>query len=134
MPGGRARHQDDRLCGRRAHRIGFRRARAAASHVGGARSRARFRVCVAAPRYRNLAGLCANPRPAVGLGRLHADLPGDDLQHIAGRKGVYARAVAIPAAYDLESIVSPMLAAALLAFISFHNLFAGTVIGLLIIP
>jgi len=27
-----------------------------------------------------------------------------------------------------------MLAAALLAFISFHNLFAGTVIGLLIIP
>jgi predicted MFS family arabinose efflux permease len=35
-------------------------------------------------------------------------------------------------AYDLESVASPILAAALLAFISFHNLFAGTVIGFLI--
>ena len=34
-------------------------------------------------------------------------------------------------AYDLESIVSPMLAAALLAVISFHDLFAGTVVGFL---
>ncbi|WP_454693400.1 MFS transporter [Achromobacter aegrifaciens] len=32
-------------------------------------------------------------------------------------------------AYDLESLVSPMLAAALLTVISFHNLFAGTVLG-----
>ena len=35
-------------------------------------------------------------------------------------------------AYDLESVVRAMLAAALLAFISFHNLFAGTVIGFLV--
>ncbi|OZI67328.1 MFS transporter [Bordetella genomosp. 11] len=35
-------------------------------------------------------------------------------------------------AYDLESLVSPMLAAALLTLISFHNLFAGTVLGFLI--
>jgi len=35
-------------------------------------------------------------------------------------------------AYDLESVVSPMLAAALLTVISFHNLFAGTVVGFLI--
>ncbi|MFT0850586.1 MFS transporter [Achromobacter sp. F4_2707] len=35
-------------------------------------------------------------------------------------------------AYDLESLVSPMLAAALLTVISFHNLFAGTVLGFLI--
>ena len=34
-------------------------------------------------------------------------------------------------AYDLESVVSPMLAAALLTVISFHNLFAGTVVGFL---
>ncbi|WP_349506776.1 MFS transporter [Agrobacterium pusense] len=34
-------------------------------------------------------------------------------------------------AYDLESVVSPMLAAALLTLISFHSLFAGTVVGFL---
>ena len=34
-------------------------------------------------------------------------------------------------AYDLESLVSPALAAALLTAISFHSLFAGTVIGFL---
>jgi MFS family permease len=34
-------------------------------------------------------------------------------------------------AYDLESLLSPVLAAALLAVFSFHNLFAGTVIGFL---
>jgi MFS family permease len=44
----------------------------------------------------------------------------------------YTRALSLSRlAYDLESVVSPMLAAALLAFISFHNLFAGTVIGFL---
>ena len=35
-------------------------------------------------------------------------------------------------AYDLESLISPMLAAALLTVISFHNLFAGTVFGFLL--
>lgn len=34
-------------------------------------------------------------------------------------------------AYDMESVISPMLAAALLTMISFHNLFAGTVVGFL---
>ncbi|MFG1306990.1 MFS transporter [Xanthobacter autotrophicus] len=34
-------------------------------------------------------------------------------------------------AYDLESVVSPMLAAALLTVIGFHSLFAGTVVGFL---
>lgn len=34
-------------------------------------------------------------------------------------------------AYDLESLVSPMLAAALLTVINFHSLFAGTVVGFL---
>lgn len=34
-------------------------------------------------------------------------------------------------AYDLESVISPMLAAALLTLMSFHNLFAGTAIGFL---
>jgi MFS family permease len=34
-------------------------------------------------------------------------------------------------AYDLESVASPMLAAALLTIMSFHSLFAGTVVGFL---
>ncbi|MGK0714463.1 MFS transporter [Leucobacter sp. W1153] len=42
----------------------------------------------------------------------------------------YTRALSLSRlAYDLESLVSPMLAAALLTVISFHNLFVGTVIG-----
>ena len=44
----------------------------------------------------------------------------------------YTRALSLSRlAYDMESLVSPMLAAALLTIISFHNLFAGTVIGFL---
>lgn len=44
----------------------------------------------------------------------------------------YTRALSLSRlAYDLESLVSPMLAAALLTVVSFHNLFAGTVIGFL---
>ncbi|MCR4267189.1 MFS transporter [Nitratireductor sp. ZSWI3] len=44
----------------------------------------------------------------------------------------YTRALSLSRlAYDLESVVSPMLAAALLTLVSFHNLFAGTVIGFL---
>ena len=35
-------------------------------------------------------------------------------------------------AYDLESVVSPLLAAALLAVISFHGLFTGTSVGFLL--
>ncbi|GHG35269.1 MFS transporter [Paracoccus aerius] len=44
----------------------------------------------------------------------------------------YTRALSLSRlAYDLESLVSPMVAAALLSVISFHNLFAGTVVGFL---
>ncbi|MHA7884350.1 MFS transporter [Nitratireductor rhodophyticola] len=44
----------------------------------------------------------------------------------------YTRALSLSRlAYDLESVVSPILAAALLSFITFHSLFAGTVIGFL---
>ncbi|MBN9012036.1 MAG: MFS transporter [Rhizobiales bacterium] len=44
----------------------------------------------------------------------------------------YTRALSLSRlAYDLESVVSPMLAAALLTVISFHTLFGGTVIGFL---
>ncbi len=35
-------------------------------------------------------------------------------------------------AYDLESVISPMLAAALLTVLSFHSLFGGTVVGFLV--
>lgn len=42
----------------------------------------------------------------------------------------YTRALSLSRlAYDLESLVSPMLAAALLTVMSFHNLFIGTVVG-----
>lgn len=42
----------------------------------------------------------------------------------------YTRALSLSRlAYDMESLISPMLAAALLALISFHWLFAGTAIG-----
>ena len=44
----------------------------------------------------------------------------------------YARALSLSRlASDMESVVSPMLAAALLTIIGFHDLFAGTVIGFL---
>jgi H+ antiporter protein len=44
----------------------------------------------------------------------------------------YTRALSLSRlAYDMESLVSPMLAAALLTIISFHWLFAGTVVGFL---
>ena len=44
----------------------------------------------------------------------------------------YARALSLSRlAYDLESLVSPILAAALLTAITFNNLFIGTVIGFL---
>ncbi|WP_275959735.1 MFS transporter [Pseudomonas anuradhapurensis] len=35
-------------------------------------------------------------------------------------------------AYDLESVISPMLAAALLTVLSFHSLFGGTVVGFVV--
>jgi MFS family permease len=45
----------------------------------------------------------------------------------------YTRALSLSRlAYDLESLLSPMLAAALLTVISFHSLFAGTVVGFLV--
>ena len=44
----------------------------------------------------------------------------------------YTRALSLSRlAYDLESLVSPILAAALLTIMSFHSLFAGTVFGFL---
>lgn len=44
----------------------------------------------------------------------------------------YTRALSLSRlAYDLESVISPMLAAALLTVVSFHSLFAGTVVGFL---
>ncbi len=45
----------------------------------------------------------------------------------------YTRALSLSRlAYDLESVVSPLLAAGLLTVISYHNLFAGTVAGFLV--
>lgn len=45
-------------------------------------------------------------------------------------EGDYTRALSLSRlAYDLESLVSPILAAALLTLISYNNLFVGTVVG-----
>jgi MFS family permease len=44
----------------------------------------------------------------------------------------YTRALSLSRlAYDIESLISPMLATVLLTVISFHSLFAGTVLGFL---
>lgn len=44
----------------------------------------------------------------------------------------YTRALSLSRlAYDMESLLSPMLAAALLTVVGFHDLFAGTVVGFL---
>ncbi|MFT3876294.1 MAG: MFS transporter [Propioniciclava sp.] len=44
----------------------------------------------------------------------------------------YTRALSLSRlAYDLESLVSPMIAAVLLTVLSYHDLFAGTVVGFL---
>lgn len=49
------------------------------------------------------------------------------------KESEYTRALSLSRlAYDLESVASPMLAAALLTVISFHSLFAGTVVGFLV--
>lgn len=51
---------------------------------------------------------------------------------ILPRESDYTRALSLSRlAYDLESVISPMLAAALLTVMSFHSLFAGTVVGFL---
>ncbi len=45
----------------------------------------------------------------------------------------YTRALSLSRlAYDLESVISPMVAALLLTVVSFHSLFGGTVVGFLI--
>ncbi len=47
-------------------------------------------------------------------------------------EAAYTRALSLSRlAYDLESLVSPLLAALLLTWIGFHDLFAGTVVGFL---
>lgn len=45
-------------------------------------------------------------------------------------EGAYTRALSLSRlAYDMESLVSPALAALLLSFVSYHALFGGTVVG-----
>lgn len=52
------------------------------------------------------------------------------IPEILPRESQYTRALSMSRlAYDLESLLSPMLAAALLTLLSYHNLFVGTAIG-----
>jgi predicted MFS family arabinose efflux permease len=54
------------------------------------------------------------------------------LPDLLPQEGDYTKALSLSRmAYDMESLVSPMLAAALLTVIGFHNLFVGTVAGFL---
>ncbi|WP_328811550.1 MFS transporter [Rhodococcus sp. NBC_00294] len=49
---------------------------------------------------------------------------------VISRDDQYTRALSLSRlAYDLESLVSPMLAAALLTVVSYHSLFVGTAVG-----
>src|SRR3546814_12034309 len=56
----------------------------------------RSRRPVIAVRDGGLAGLRPDLRPAVGLRRLHAELPGNDSRCPTGRGGLHARALAVP--------------------------------------
>ena len=87
----------------------------------------RAAVAVPALRDRSLARLRADLPPPGGLRRVHADLPGDDPRRPAGRGRLHQRPVPLRLAYDLERLLSPMLAAALLTVVSFPVLFGGTV-------
>ena len=52
---------------------------------------------------------------------------------ILPQEGDYTKALSLSRlAYDLETLLSPALAAALLTVMSFHNLFAGTALGFLL--
>lgn len=51
---------------------------------------------------------------------------------VLSEEGAYTKALSLSRlAYDLENLVSPMLAALLLTVVSFHSLFGGTVVGFL---
>lgn len=51
---------------------------------------------------------------------------------ILGSESAYTRGLSLSRlAYDLESIVSPMIAAALLTVVTYHSLFVGTAVGFL---
>lgn len=51
---------------------------------------------------------------------------------VLSKEADYTKALSLSRlAYDMESLVSPALAAALLTVVSFHNLFLGTVVGFL---
>ncbi len=55
------------------------------------------------------------------------------IPEILPNESEYTRALSLSRlAYDLESVISPLLAAALLTVVSFHSLFGGTVIGFLV--
>ncbi|QJC56741.1 hypothetical protein HC248_02051 [Polaromonas vacuolata] len=55
------------------------------------------------------------------------------IPEVLPREDDYTKALSLSRlAYDMENLVSPLLAAALLSVISFHNLFAGTVLGFLL--
>jgi len=52
------------------------------------------------------------------------------IPEVLPEEGQYTRALSLSRlAYDLESLLSPILAAALLTVISYHSLFVGTVVG-----
>ena len=71
-------------------------------------------------------------RLAGGVRRLHADLSSHYPGHPSRRRRVHESTVAFPAGLRFGKPDFPMLAAALLTVISFHNLFAGTVLGFLV--
>ena len=92
----RACHQDDRLCRRRTDRRGIRRAPAATNDAGQPGSHTRCGRPGSAVRHADLGDLSSHFRSAVGLGSLHANVPGDHSRCSSGREGVYTGAVTIP--------------------------------------
>ncbi|MEK2631654.1 MFS transporter [Pseudomonas aeruginosa] len=83
-------------------------------------------------RHRGLANLSPDLRVAGGFCRIPPTFQAT-IPDILPDEEEYTKALSLSRlAYDRESLVSPMLAAALLTIISFHNLFAGTVLGFLV--
>lgn len=77
----------------------------------------------------DVADLRARVRSAVGVRDIHARVP-ILIPSVLPDSREYTRALSLARlAYDLEALVSPVIAAALLTVVTYNNLFLGTALG-----
>ena len=94
-PRDRTRHQDDSLCPRRPGGPGLHGSATPTLVSGRHGPRPRCHRPDAALRRPDLADLRPDLRPAIGLGSVHADLPGDHPGHPAQRAGLHTCPLAL---------------------------------------